>query len=277
MLQTFSDSLSKSKGKFRITLFTTCFIHFLKLISIFLLIYVFITCIHVTLIPNYNQQFSGLICPKCISNYKEAEIEWQKCKKIPLIIRVIKLLLNMNKTNMEMCDNDGLPSRWWKWPLMDNQLIHFYNNNGKAIILHLNIFNSCVILLFVFISIFIIYFCWFETCSNNETMKRTLSSMIFLIGYLISFLPFWLIPRSTYLYHYSIPLLFGIYLVSADINILYQKYKKIAVCLSILVVSGTIISFIIYLPLTYGWELDRKQFMKLMLRNEWIFDKRNLM
>lgn len=268
-IQLFCDRIVRTKGKIRLQFLITIAIKSLILFAIFAFSCIFITIVHIWIIPNYNQEFSGFVCRNCVTNYKDKLNEWNKYQNTFVIKRAINLLRYMNKNNMGQCDNLGLPSRWWQWPLMKQALISYFIKDGYHLQIHINIFNSYIVVLFVVISVFQLYYAYFSGNSSIILMKQSLSTVIFFFGYILSLVPFFLIPRATYIYHYSISIIFGFMLISSLLNNLYNCYKKLTILLCILISSGAIVSYYIYFPLTYGLTISDEKFDKLMLNPKW--------
>src|SRR3989344_1354533 len=81
-----------------------------------------------------------------------------------------------------------------KWPFADNQFILWGNGKDDIIKLSPNLFSWALIPCSLIISLYLIY--------RNKDKK-----LIFLLaGYLASYIPFFLISRPVFLYHYIIPL-----------------------------------------------------------------------
>jgi dolichyl-phosphate-mannose--protein O-mannosyl transferase len=75
-------------------------------------------------------------------------------------------------------------------------------------------------------------------------------AMRFVVGWSCSFFPFFLIPRSVYLYHYLIPLIFGCMAAGAAVELMCPHPAKgiMVVALSALALFG----FYLWSPLSYG-------------------------
>ncbi|OHT04501.1 Dolichyl-phosphate-mannose-protein mannosyltransferase [Tritrichomonas foetus] len=78
-----------------------------------------------------------------------------------------------------------------------------------------------------------------------------------LFGWSVSYFPFFLIPRSMFLYHYIIPLIFSVMCQAAIIESLFaRRYPFIQYFLHWLMNFSGIASYIIWYPIVYGTECN---------------------
>lgn len=228
--------------------------------------------IHLKLTPELSLLDSPQICP--INNFDNAEAQWKNCTNVSLLKFALKYIKVTHDSNSKFPIVPGIPTRWWQWPLMGGHLIDYYDDhNFHRIFLHLNIFNSFLVFVSIFVSLYIIFNTLLNPEASFESLKNSISLLIFLFGYLSSLVPFSLVPRSTFLYHYSISLMFGFLMISSYLNILSHKYPILSYILSVLIIIGSVTSYVIYSPLIYGFELNNKKLHRLMFRSGWLFDK----
>ncbi|KKU15674.1 MAG: Protein mannosyltransferase 1 [Candidatus Giovannonibacteria bacterium GW2011_GWB1_45_9b] len=127
-----------------------------------------------------------------------------------------------------------------KWPFADNQFILWGNGKDDIIKLSPNLFSWALIPCSLIISLYLIY--------RNKDKK-----LIFLLaGYLASYIPFFLISRPVFLYHYIIPLVFGFLFVPFSISLLIdifevEKKKKIFAVTH----TANALLFLIFIPFIY--------------------------
>ena len=84
------------------------------------------------------------------------------------------------------------------------------------------------------------------------------------IGYMTNLLPFALVPRITFLYHYVIPLLFGIWNVAAFLDTLSPKTKGFITCL---IATLSVAGYFLWAPLSYG--LEELDFHFIIWNKKW--------
>jgi dolichyl-phosphate-mannose--protein O-mannosyl transferase len=80
--------------------------------------------------------------------------------------------------------------------------------------------------------------------------------LFIIIGFLANWLPFALIGRVMFLYHYETALIFSIIAVAYWVGTMQPRSKKI---ISFIIVALTLIAFIYWSPMTYGLPLDKDQ------------------
>jgi len=178
-------------------IFTVSFIHYIMF------------SIHLSALPYYPENKENI--PKCIEDslVDRMNPDWEKRNNAPSMLRrIITLVLHMHFSNMNVGHSHPYASPWWSWPLFMRKWLLFWTSEGK----HLICFGNLFIWYPVFIGVI-----W--NLIRNYIFKQIDSqSYSMLFGYIFSFLPFVLIPRDTFIYHYSIPLLFGIWGLSLSIQ-----------------------------------------------------------
>jgi dolichyl-phosphate-mannose--protein O-mannosyl transferase len=103
-------------------------------------------------------------------------------------------------------------------------------------------------------------------CLIGCRRPRGVTAVRFAVGWAVSYLPFFLVPRTLFLYHYLIPLIFGAlsYGAALDLWIGNKTVKKILVFYSM---SAVIFGFVCYAPHAYGTEPNKLQ--RLWWRDTW--------
>ena len=116
--------------------------------------------------------------------------------------------------------------------------------------------------------IFLLLYIIFQKFDRNDNYKKQRGLIIFLLGgYLLNFLPFILIGRVMFLYHYSVSLVFSIIIISFLIDTIKSlKLKKRAAVIFIL--SATL-SFVYWSPLSYGLPISEKESQERFWFKSW--------
>ena len=104
--------------------------------------------------------------------------------------------------------------------------------------------------------------------------KRRKLATFLLVGYLFNFLPFVFIERPMFLYHYLFALLFSILITCVMTTILFDwlgsKYGgKLSHQLHWLLLVIIVLSFLYFLPLSYGWPLSGGDLQQHMWLQTW--------
>jgi dolichyl-phosphate-mannose--protein O-mannosyl transferase len=129
-----------------------------------------------------------------------ADPDWEARSRAPSMIRrVIALALDMHRGNMKIGSGHPYSSKWYEWPLATGKWVLYWTRDGKHIL--------CMANVLLWWPVFAaIVFNLGRTILKLDFFGDT-SAMMW--GYLFSYLPFGLVPREMFIYHYAIPLIFG--------------------------------------------------------------------
>lgn len=161
----------------------------------------------------------------------------------------------MHRGNMRIGHRHPYSSPWYTWPLATGKWLLFWTNEGKHIICMGNVLLWWPVFFSIVINL-IRSLLLFDFQSEESSM---------LFGYLLSYMPFMLIPRDVFIYHYAIPLLFGIY----NLNLLIERWLP-PVCRGycyLLFVSMAAFGYVKWNPWAYG--LTTPDFYFLVWNRKW--------
>ncbi len=158
-------------------------------------------------------------------------------------------------TNKDFTATHPYGSEWHSWPLMARTVFYWTEDNryiyllGNPVVWWGSTMGIGLALLGLLLS---------RSLRKDETLYFLLA------GYFVSFLPFMLISRVMFLYHYFIPLVFAILIFSYIIG-------KAKYALPILLVLGlaSLVAFAYFIPLTYGFPLDDNALQNRMWLSSW--------
>lgn len=212
--------------------------------------------IHLTLLPYYPEDPIPVPYAVNISLVDRLEPDWISRSKAPSMLRrVISLEIFMLHNHMKQTNYREYASSWWSWPLALGKWVMIWENKDSHVIAMPN-----VLLWYpVFIGILIIAtrLVLFRSYTNE------ISSMFY--GYIFSFLPFVFVSNNTYIYHYAIPLIFGIFglvlFIDRELN---PFYKGFCLCL---VGFMAVLGYFMWAPFAYG--LTTPDFSFLIWTNRW--------
>jgi len=216
----------------------------ISLSSFAVLILAFIT--HVIVIK-YRVSQESMIS----SNYEESLLwNWEKDQsrrviQMGLLERVFQSIFRMHEINMNSFCPIGIESKWYEWPLILCDSLVYYAKELRAIWMIPNPFvwytaSIGTLLLFLLIAFSIF---------KGDTY---LIKYLFLpIGYLTSLVPFALIKRTTYLYHYIIPLILGVINASVFLNLFLHKNIVIKNSIFVIIMFCSITEFVFLSPFTF--------------------------
>jgi dolichyl-phosphate-mannose--protein O-mannosyl transferase len=169
--------------------------------------------------------------------------------------RVFDLAYSMHVGNMQIGHAHPYASPWWSWPLALGNWVLYWTKNGRHIICLGNVLLWYPVFAGILVN-FVRGVIALDVGSADSGM---------VVGYLVSYLPFALVPREMYLYHYAIPLLFGIMNLAAMIERHAGDEGRGFLLGLVAVLAG--IGFVTWCPWVYG--LKTPDFDFLVWNNKW--------
>ena len=222
------------------------------------LIYFLSFTIHFILLP-FSGQGSPYLSPEMrdqliLKNNIDSEIWAKRLKKPGLFVRTLLLSFNMHQGNMKLLNFHPSQSRPINWPLLTGNYVLFWGAGQKSV--------ACIGNAFVY------YFAFLSIILNLVVISKPKwdISLRYVIGWSVSYFPFFLIPRSMYLYHYLIPLIIGCMSTGAAVDRIFSR-KWVGIMLFIICLSCF---FGYYLWSSYSYatpQLDRET---LIWNDNWI-------
>ena len=163
----------------------------------------------------------------------------------------IELIRQMLSSNFAIQTQHSYSSKWWQWPLMI----------GKATYMWVDVKGDsrlwCVGSPLVWLSGTLGLLLWIGLVFKYRRLRQT---TWVLIGYIISYLPFSLIARVMWNYHYFIPLLFSLIAGAVAADTLAPG----ATVIPALLIFIEFVSFGVWFPITYGTPITQKTFKRIM-------------
>ena len=213
-----------------------------SLFVICLAVYFVVFAVHFVLLP-YAGRGYGYLCQEMKDQLIQNGVAGNglfgaRLKGPGLFMRSLILTLRMHHGNMgirSFHDSQSFPKHW---PWLGSVSVYFWGRSGCEIRCLGNAFSY-------YLALFGVIACLF--CFRRPNYVNALKLVV---GYAVSYFPFYLIPRVLYLYHYIIPLMFGCMAFGALIEMtLPPKFRGIA-----LVVTACLVIFGYWLwsPYVYG-------------------------
>lgn len=178
-------------------------------------------------------------------NIVKSELWGRRLSEPSLFKRTILLSINMHHGNMGILNFHASQSRPINWPLLTGNYVAFYSSYGKEV----NCMGNALVY----------YISFFSLIFNLITFmfEKWDIALRYIVGWAISYFPFFLIPRSMFLYHYLIPLMIGCISAGAAVDRIFPRVwvgiMLVVICLLCL------FGFILWSPYSYGIShLDRK-------------------
>ncbi|KKT76377.1 MAG: hypothetical protein UW72_C0007G0024 [Parcubacteria group bacterium GW2011_GWF2_44_7] len=164
----------------------------------------------------------------------------------------------LNKTmytaNASITSEHPFGSRWYQWPF-NVKPVYYWQNDSGITSQTANIYLTGNPLLWWSASLAVIYTLWLFLSKNNRRRTEPIF-YILILAYFANLLPFMLVKRVAFLYHYLLAASFAVMLLSFYFSKIYSKNKRVFISLIAIIILG----FIFISPLSYGWNISRNFF-----------------
>ena len=144
--------------------------------------------------------------------------------------KAVTLIYLMIKYNRSVTSDHPAATRWYQWPLSLYGALPLWNKDG---IIGLNLYINLTATVFAFLGAI--------TGIYNLELES--------IGYLCSYIPFIFIKRSTFLYHYEIPVIFGIFCSAKFIDDFNKEDRDLTA--KVISITAACV-FLLFVPNVYG-------------------------
>lgn len=206
-----------------------------------LIVYFFVFCIHVKLLPNPGPGDAYMS-----QQYRTGEEN--------IVARFIEFNKVSYYSNVKgITGGHPYASKFYTWPFMLRSVFYWVNGDAKIYLLGNPIVWWCST-----VAIFAAIILCFRGLWKDRILR------LLLMGYVVNLLPFLSIKRVVFLYHYLPALIFAVaimvYLISS-----FKSSKRVFITL--LVLSAVV--FLYFAPLSYGLNLSPSHFEERMWLNTW--------
>ena len=171
----------------------------------------------------------------------------QDFQELPFLEKISVINARMFTANTNMPHEHPYSSKFYQWPLMHKKILYWRTNDSKLQITSAGNpvlwFLSSTAMLLAFISIF-------YKRLRQEIYENERVFFFIIIGFVMGMLPYIVIKRATYVYHYFPSYLFSI--INLTIFMFWiKKHKQVVFWLTIILI---ILGFITISPQTYGFK-----------------------
>ncbi|OHT14050.1 Dolichyl-phosphate-mannose-protein mannosyltransferase [Tritrichomonas foetus] len=226
--------------------FYKLFLQFLIVLAIGISLLYSIFVIHI-IILDYRSEYD-VFMPQAFRNtlIPENSTDFSpRTKHMSMFKRVTTLIQVMHKSNMRITKPHSAASKWYQWPLVQMKSLVYHSHKYSLIL-----FPTPIIWYPAAISpIICIILAIFGYFYEHYDLTRLI---IWSVGYYASLVPFALIPRVIFVYHYLISLIFGIFATGALIDVVFSSNKRIRACIFTLLVIAVVIQYIFFFPWCYA-------------------------
>jgi dolichyl-phosphate-mannose--protein O-mannosyl transferase len=223
-----------------------------------LIIVIHIACfyVHLTVLPSRAQGWAAAPDSVRAGLVAQAHSDWNaRDAAPPMLRRIADLIVAMHRGNMQIRSKHPYASAWHTWPLATGRWVLYWTDKGKHIICLANVL------------LWYPAFAGIVAGAIRVVATRGLGSdeAGTLFGYLLSYLPFALVPREMFLYHYAIPLIFAALNLCALIErALPPGAHAFMLCLC---GAAAFFGFLLWCPWVYG--LSTPDFDFLVWNDKW--------
>ena len=155
--------------------------------------------------------------------------------------------------NLTATHPDG--STWSQWPLGGKPIYYWTESAKKTTVANIYLIGNLFVWWLVLCAIAVALF---SLCIKKLRKKLSIFAYLFLAGYFANLLPFVMVKRVAFLYHYLPSLIFGVLLVAVLLDSFFpvslkvgkKNFVRLGVYGSIMFL--TILTFAFLVPITYG-------------------------
>jgi dolichyl-phosphate-mannose--protein O-mannosyl transferase len=202
--------------------------------------YVGCFCLHFIVLP-YNGQGAAYLSPEMQEQLlpnNNGSLWYARLSGVGLLRRTIALSINMHQGNMGITQYHPYQSRPVNWPLLTGIAVGFWAGPGVEVAC---VGNAIVYALAI---------AGLGACLAAGRAPKWRSALKYVVGWAVCYFPFFLIPRSMYLYHYLIPLLFGCMAAGAAIDLWLPRFWAGFAAMIICLAAFT--GFLLWAPFAFG-------------------------
>ena len=154
--------------------------------------------------------------------------------------KFIKLNAELYQSNARLTASHPYSSEWYQWPFMKRTIYYWVEGSSRIYLLGnpLIWWLSFTAVIYAFI--------------NFMKLKKSSSYLLLITSYFLNWLPFIFIGRVMFLYHYFTSLIFAILILAYSLDKAEFKNKKVLYNATLI---GSIILFLFFSPLTYGFQI----------------------
>ncbi len=186
--------------------------------------------------------------------------------------KFIELNIELYQSNARLTASHPYSSQWYTWPLMIRPIFYWIGSTSTSTVSSVPNDSPQVSGRIYFLGNPLIW--WFSTvavlwvllCYILPRSYQNVTLNFLLGGYFLNLLPFIGVKRVMFLYHYFSSLIFAILILAYLLNKSPEKNQKIAFNA---ILTGSIILFLFFSPLTYGLAIPEWYYKLLVWLPSW--------
>lgn len=243
---------ARTKTRFQHTKLISAFYRSLIIVACVITVHIIVFWIHIRILP-FKPEDPNELSPQFILDdlLDPVNPDWRKRNSgKPTIFKIAALLVYMQAGNLGVGYSHPYASSMLSWPLFLRKWVLFYASDNSIIACMGNVLTWWPVFTGVVVLIVILK-------RKGVVFGPSYYSQL-LVGYMASYIPFLLIPRDLFLYHYTIPFIFGVCLLMAIIEkMLPRKVKGFVLAM---LATAAIFGFVFWSPFAYGIPLEDHDF-----------------
>lgn len=219
------------------------------------ILYIFFFVIHFTLLPKtgIGDAYMSRAFQKTLINNKY--VPSSGIENMSMLDKIIEVNVRMFSSQKNLSAKHSYGSPWYTWPIMKRPIFYWQNKDPQTPKAYLYFIGNPFIYWAGSLSMVILLGYGLYLIVRKKVFYRNthFSPYVFILfGYFINLLPFMLVTRIMFIYHYQISLIFSIVAIAYIVDRI-ETAKKQAALLVILCIAGSL--FVYFSPLTYGTPL----------------------
>jgi dolichyl-phosphate-mannose--protein O-mannosyl transferase len=168
---------------------------------------------------------------------------------MPMPRRIYLLIKAMYDYNKNLGFTHPYQSKWYEWPFCLEQPLFLWLGGQDPSEEMLFLFNNPIATYGSVVGFIVGFTSW---------------DIGYSLGYLLSYLPFILVSRCTFSYHYEISLMFGLMALCQAIG-RFKTKRRLWTRVCLVIMGASLGAFLWYFPWLYGTKMSRKNHMKKMI------------
>ena len=173
-------------------------------------------------------------------------------------------------------------SSWFTWPIMLRPIAYYFSSqealsssgDSLTVFSAVHLFPNPALTLFSSLAIFIMSLNWLSSLSKAVSSRAYDSDFVattfILLGYYANFLPWALVSRSAFIYHYQASACFSFIALAYLLYRVSLKEKAEYKALYLISLSLIVIASIYWLPIQIGLDISEEAFWSRMWLDSWI-------
>ena len=240
-------------------------------VAIVLTVYISLFMVHFSLLTQSGEG-DAFMSPK-FQSLLEGSPVYDKDARMAFWDKFVELNEEMYTAQSSLNDvTHPYSSKWFSWPVEARGVYYWQGPEVNGLQGHIYLLGNPVVWWGSTLAVVVMFLIWL--IRPRILGKRQMLVAFLLVGYAVNFVPFAFIDRPMFLYHYLFALIFAILLTCVLLSLLFnwqqRKYGKKAVTQTTwVIVAVTLLGFLYFLPISYGFPLNQADLMQRMWLPTW--------